>query len=386
MLLQTKDQFFARYNDTKKTPSVFFAPGRVNLIGEHTDYNGGFVFPCALTFGTYLAIRLIDSPVFRFSSGNREETFEIPVNGVFRKIPGAWVNYPLGVIDQFYRKGITFKGLEMHFLGNIPSGAGLSSSASIEMVTATALNILFSLNYKPEDLAKLCQKAENDFVGMNCGIMDQFTAAMGKADHAIFLNCKTLNYVEVPLHLENHTIIIVNTNKKRDLVDSKYNERRSECEQALKELQQYKHWRFLGEIPVEDFEKAEQYIVDDTVAARAFHVIAEDKRVLEAAKAFHRGDLEYFGKLMIASHESLKTLYEVSCFELDVLLEEALKIPGVLGARMTGGGFGGCTVNLLSKESVNQFIEEVGRHYFEKTGLQADFYLPDIGDGARQIE
>ncbi len=386
MLLLLKDQFISHYGSSQEDTSFFFAPGRVNLIGEHTDYNGGYVLPCSLTFGTYLGIRKSGHDVFRFSSANLPEKFSVHNDESFQKIPGAWVNYPLGVIDQFYKDGKTFPGFEMHFIGDIPAGAGLSSSASLEMVTATALNTIFSLGYSLTDLAKLCQRAENEFVGMNCGIMDQFTSALGKAGHALFLNCKTLNFVEVPFHLGDHALVIVNTNKKRGLVDSKYNERRAECELALRQLQQYKPWNFLGEVSVEDFDKAEQYIEDDLIAKRAFHVIAEDKRVLEAAKALHLKNLDYFGKLMVASHESLKTLYEVSCYELDVLVDTALSVKGVLGSRMTGGGFGGCTVNLMRKDAVEHFTETTRITYHEKTGLNADFYLPDIGDGAHRLE
>ncbi|MHC1708488.1 MAG: galactokinase [Bacteroidales bacterium] len=385
MILKLTEVFNSIYGQKAEELLFFFAPGRVNLIGEHTDYNGGYVIPCALNLGTYLVVRKSAAPFFRFSSGNFPGTDEVSVEGNFRSSPVQWVNYPLGVIDQLYRDGHSFEGLELHFHGDIPVGAGLSSSASIEMVTAFALNTIFSLGYKKEDLARLCQKAENEFVGMNCGIMDQFASALGKADHAIFLNCKTLNYVEVPLRFKDHNIVIVNTNKTRTLADSRYNERRSECSQALAELQTYKHWGFLGEIPLEEFLKAEEHIVDDTLAKRAYHVVSEDKRVLESAKALHTGDLEYFGKLMFASHESLKTLFEVSCFELDVLVEEASKIPGVLGARMTGGGFGGCTLNLVEKNATDQFIQTLKIKYYERTGLQPDFYLPFPADGARQL-
>ncbi len=382
-----KSIFNTTYGTSKKDIEVFFSPGRVNLIGEHTDYNGGFVFPCALSFGTYLLARNIESRVIRFSTMNFDYHCEIPIDKLSHKVQGEWVNYPLGVIDEFRKIGIEItKGMELLFSGNIPDGAGLSSSASVETVTGIFINDKFASNkLGKEELAKLCQRAENNFVGVNCGIMDQFAAMMGKQNHAIFLNCDTLEYELVPLSLSGFKLVISNTNKKRQLADSKYNERRGECELAVAHLNKIRTVRNLGELKLAEFEGISNNIPDETVRKRARHVVSEDQRCIDAVQALKNNDLVKFGSLMNGSHDSLRYDYEVTGNELDTLVDEARKIDGVIGSRMTGAGFGGCTVSLVNENSIDKFITVVGDAYFKKTGLNADFYVADVGDGAKKI-
>jgi galactokinase len=358
----------------------------VNLIGEHTDYNGGFVFPCALNFGTTLLIKRNEKQLFRFATTNFDHTAEISIHPPYLKTGKEWYYYPLGIIDQFSRTGIEFTGLDFLFSGDIPNGAGLSSSASIEMVTAFGLNDLFSLGYDLTSLAKLSQKAENEFVGVNCGIMDQFAVGLGKRNNAIFLNCDTLDYELVPVHLDPYRLIITNTNKRRGLADSKYNERRAECERASDMLRPVKDIRNLCNLSYEEFSGISDVIKDPVVMKRARHVISENQRVKYAVTALKSGDLFTFGKLMNESHESLRNDYEVTGFELDTLVDEALKIPGVIGSRMTGAGFGGCTVSLVHKNSIDNFLHKTEKGYLDRTGLKPDFYLAEIDDGTKIIE
>jgi len=382
-----KTIFINKYGPSDKNISVFFSPGRVNLIGEHTDYNGGYVFPCALSFGTYLLARDIEPGVIRFASMNYDYYSEIPVGNLSYKVGNEWVNYPLGVIDEFSKKGVLITGgVELLFSGNIPDGAGLSSSASVETVTGIFINEKFGNNkLNKEELAKLCQRAENNFVGVNCGIMDQFAAMMGKKNHAIFLNCDTLEYELVPLSISGFKLIISNTNKKRQLADSKYNERRGECDQAVSFLDKIRPLRNLGELKLAEFEELSDNIPDETVRKRARHVVSEDQRCLDAVKALKNNDMVKFGKLMNGSHDSLRYDYEVTGHELDTLVDEARKIDGVIGSRMTGAGFGGCTVSLINEKSIDKFITDVGIAYMNKTGLNADFYVADVGDGAAKL-
>jgi len=382
-----KTIFINKYGPSDKNISVFFSPGRVNLIGEHTDYNGGYVFPCALSFGTYLLARDIEPGVIRFASMNYDYYSEIPVGNLSYKVGNEWVNYPLGVIDEFSKKGVLITGgVELLFSGNIPDGAGLSSSASVETVTGIFINEKFGNNkLNKEELAKLCQRAENNFVGVNCGIMDQFAAMMGKKNHAIFLNCDTLEYELVPLSISGFKLIISNTNKKRQLADSKYNERRGECDQAVSFLDKIRPLRNLGELKLAEFEELSDNIPDETVRKRARHVVSEDQRCLDAVKALKNNDMVKFGKLMNGSHDSLRYDYEVTGHELDTLVDEARKIDGVIGSRMTGAGFGGCTVSLVNEKSIDKFITDVGIAYMNKTGLNADFYVADVGDGAAKL-
>jgi galactokinase len=384
-LTELKKQFSVYYENNNNL-SVFFAPGRVNLIGEHTDYNGGYVFPCALSFGTYLLCRKTSDNVIKFASTNFALSKTVPLDELTQKQGDSWVNYPLGVINQFIKKGCNIPGFEFLFAGNVPNGAGLSSSASIEMVTATALNNILSTGFEQVELAKISQKAENEFVGVNCGIMDQFASGLGKKDYAIALKCDTLDYELVPLKLNGNKLIIANTNKHRGLTDSKYNERRRECENAVGYLSKQKPYNFLCEIDLKTFNKNLNLIPNPVIVKRAKHVISENERVLKAIETLKAGDLNNFGKLMNESHDSLRYDYEVTGFELDTLVEEARKIPGVLGSRMTGAGFGGCTVNLVKESAVDTFIIEVGKNYALKANLIPDFYVAEIGDGARRIE
>ncbi len=379
--------FFEKYNNRNEKPVIFFSPGRVNLIGEHTDYNGGFVFPCAINYGTYLVIRKTEDPIIRFSTlnFNEDSSVALPAEGLFVNTGQKWINYPLGVMNEFIARGAVLPGMDLLFSGDIPNGAGLSSSASIEMVTAVALNELLDQQLDMLELVKMSQRAENHFVGMNCGIMDQFAVGFGSKDHAIALDCDTLEYKNVPLILGGHSLIIANTNKRRGLTDSKYNERRAECESAVELLQTYRPLRNLGELDSNDIPALGKFIDDAVIRKRAHHVITENARVKEAVKVLMDNDLRRFGELMTESHDSLRDDYEVTGFELDTLAGEAIKLPGVLGSRMTGAGFGGCTVSIVESGSVDQFISELGRIYFEKTGLKADFYRPLIGDGARMI-
>ena len=380
-----KDQFAQTYGFSKEEIHCYFAPGRVNLIGEHTDYNNGFVLPCALSFGTYLAIRKTSEPFLRFKSANIEDSAEIPLSSAYARTGSQWYNYPLGVIRMFQLKGLNTGGLEFYFSGNIPPAAGLSSSASIEMVAAFALNDLYGWGHDVLDLIHLSKKAENEFIGVNCGIMDQFAVGQGKQGHAIFLNCGTLAFHHVPVNFPGYRLVITNTNKKRGLADSKYNERVAECSQAVNYLSKAMEINSLGEIGMDQFLQHLNLIEDQTVLLRARHVITENQRVLESVKALINGDLESFGRLMVQSHDSLRDDYEVTGFELDTLVGTMLQQDGVVGARMTGAGFGGCTVAFVKEESLDNFQEKVSEIYLRKTGLKADFYLPEIGPGVHAI-
>lgn len=379
-----------KFNEVfKKTKLYFFAPGRVNLIGEHTDYNGGHVFPCALSFGTHVVLCKRDDRKIRLHSLNlaHQGIIETDLDHVAFHREQDWANYPLGVLHVMQNRGYNIdQGFEMLFWGNIPAGAGLSSSASIELATAVALNTAFQLNIPQIELVKMGQEAENKFVGMNCGIMDQFASGMGKEDHAILLDCNTLQYEYVPLNLKGISIVIINSNKKHSLVNSGYNDRRRESENALKALQTKLPIRALGELSIEEFEKHKDLIKDPIEQKRAKHAVYENQRTLQATECLRKGDVETFGKLMNQSHISLRDDYEVSCPELDVIAETAWTVPGVLGARMTGGGFGGSAVALVKDSAVKQLIDTVGKTYTQKTGLKADFYIAKIGGPARQME
>ena len=367
-----------------KGADVYFAPGRVNLIGEHTDYNGGHVFPCALTIGTYAVARLRDDDKLCLFSMNFEDdgVGESRLADIETKKDGDWRNYPKGIVWAFGKKGYKVdKGLDILYFGNIPNGSGLSSSASIEVLTGFILKELFGFDVTNQDLALIGQFSENQYNGVNCGIMDQFAIAMGKKDCAIFLDTADLSYEYAPIVLKGAKIVILNTNKKRGLGDSKYNERRSECEAALAALQTKLSIKSLGELTEEEFEANKELIGDPVRIKRAKHAVYENQRTIKAVKALKDNDLELFGKLMIASHDSLRDDYEVTGIELDTLVAEALKQQGVIGARMTGAGFGGCAVSIVKEEAVPAFIENVGKAYKEKIGYAADFYVVEIGDG-----
>ena len=377
-------QEFKRVYGEDRDVKVYFAPGRVNLIGEHTDYNGGHVFPCALTMGTYAAVRRRDDNKLRFYSANFDKlgVIETSLDDLVWDKAADWTNYPKGVIWAFGEKGMQVDtGLDLLLFGNIPNGSGLSSSASVEVLTGFILRDMFGFDVTNQDLALIGQYSENKFNGVNCGIMDQFAIAMGKAGHAIFLDTATLKYEYAPIKLENAKIVISCSNKKRGLGDSKYNERRSECEKALAELQKVVSIDALGDLTEAQFEEHKDAIKEEVCVRRAKHAVYENQRTIKAVEALKNNDVALFGKLMNESHVSLRDDYEVTGIELDTLVEEAWKIDGVIGSRMTGAGFGGCTVSIVKDEAVDTFIKEVGAAYEKKIGYAADFYVVEIGDG-----
>jgi len=379
---------FSKYYGSNQDAHVFFAPGRVNLIGEHTDYNGGHVFPCALSFGTYMVARKNEDKTVRAISLNFEEigVMETSVENVEYNKELDWLNYPMGVVKTLQDQGrIIDCGFDILLYGNIPNGSGLSSSASVELVTGVMLEKLFEIKMDRVELVKACQYSENNFNGVNCGIMDQFAIGMGKSGHAILLDCNTLKYKYAPLDLGNNTIVIANTNKRRELSESKYNERRSECERALSELKDEIEINGLGDLTVEQFEENVNLIKNAVDRKRARHAVSENQRTLRAVEALKRGDLKEFGALMNASHISLRDDYEVTGIELDTLVELAWNQEGVIGSRMTGAGFGGCTVSIVATGMVDAFLENVGKAYEERIGHAASFYIADVGDGAREL-
>lgn len=377
-------QKFAEMYGSAEGADVYFAPGRVNLIGEHTDYNGGHVFPCALTIGTFMAAKKRADKKLRFYSMNFDANgvIESSIEGLTPEEAAGWTNYPKGVMWAFAGRGFQMDcGLDIMIYGNIPAGSGLSSSASLEVVTGYMLRDLYGFDVTNTEIALIGQYSENNFNGMNCGIMDQFASAMGKKDNAIFLNTADLSYEYAPIVLEGAKLLVTNSNVKHKLVDSKYNERRSECETALKELQEVIGINGLGDLTGEQFETYQSAIKDEVRRKRAKHAVYENQRTIQAVAALKNRDIEQFGKLMNASHVSLRDDYEVSCEEIDVLVEEAWKIDGVIGSRITGGGFGGCTVSIVKDEAVDTFRNQVGAAYEARTGKKADFYIMDIGDG-----
>lgn len=386
-----KNNILKKFNEKfgyEKDVRVFFSPGRVNLIGEHTDYNGGHVFPCALSFGTYGVISQRNDKIVRMYSENFEDkgiiSFEI--DNLKNEEEHDWANYPKGVIDVLRKHGYDVnQGFDMVVYGNIPNGAGLSSSASLELLMAVMMNDIHKFNIDRVELVKYCQEAENNFIGVNCGIMDQFSIGMGQDSSAILLDCNTLDYKYSTVDLKDEVIVIANTNKRRGLADSKYNERRSECEEALKELQTELKISTLGELTEDEFEKNKHLIKSDIRAKRAKHAVYENQRTLKAVKALEDNDIETFGKLMNQSHNSLRDDYEVTGKELDTLVDLASKHEGTVGARMTGAGFGGCTVSIVKRNNVDDFINNVGKQYKEIIGYDADFYVANIGAGTREI-
>ncbi len=368
---------------------TYFAPGRVNLIGEHTDYNGGHVFPCALTLGTYAVVRSREDRVLRFYSMNFD-SFGIVETSLDELVPdkaAAWTNYPKGVIWAFENRGMKLDhGFDIAIYGDIPNGSGLSSSASLEVLTGVILKDIYGFaEASMIDIALIGQDAENNFNGCNCGIMDQFASAMGKKDHAIFLDTNDLHYEYAPVKLPDARIVITNSKVKHSLVDSAYNDRRNECETALKELQAVTDIKSLGELTEEQFEEYKDAIKDPVRQKRAHHAVYENQRTIRAVEALEKNDIALFGQLMNASHISLRDDYEVSCEEIDILVELAWKTEGVIGSRITGGGFGGCTVSIVKNDAVDTFIQEIGKAYLDKVGHEAEFYVVDIGDGARRL-
>lgn len=363
---------------------VYFAPGRVNLIGEHTDYNGGHVFPCALTIGTYGAARKRNDNKLHFYSMNfdRVGVQESAVDALGEAKESDWTNYPKGVIWAFAKRGFEMPcGMDLVLSGNIPNGSGLSSSASLEVLTGFILRDLYGFDVTNVDLALIGQYAENNYNGMNCGIMDQFASAMGKKDHAIFLDTADLSYEYAPIVLEGAKVVVTNSKVKHSLVNSAYNQRRSECETALAELQKVVDIKGLGDLSEEAFEKYKDAIKDEVRVRRAKHAVYENRRTIRAVEALKNNDIKLFGELMNASHVSLRDDYEVSCEEIDILVDEAWKIPGVIGSRITGGGFGGCTVSIVKDEAIDIFKEQVEKAYEEKSGKTAEFYIVEVGDG-----
>ena len=380
---------FRKYYGDTKGAELFFSPGRVNLIGEHTDYNGGHVFPCALTMGTYALVRKRSDNKMNFVSLNFNNaevtTVELPELSYQKK--NGWANYLIGVVWAFLGKGYKIdKGFDLAMLGNIPSGAGLSSSASIEVLMGTALKYLYDIDIDMVEIAKIGQTSENQFNGMNCGIMDQFAVAMGKKDNAIFLDTADLSYEYAPVKLKDAKVLITNSHVKHSLVDSAYNDRRNESTAALKALQTKLNISGLGDLTEKEFEENQYLISDEVQRKRAKHAVYENQRTIKAVNALKNNDIETFGKLMNASHISLRDDYEVSCPEVDKLVEIAWNIPGVIGSRITGGGFGGCTVSIVKNDAIENFRKEVISKYKEATGIDAEIYEAEIGDGAGRIQ
>lgn len=381
---ELKEKFISRYGAGEF--HGFFSPGRVNLIGEHTDYNGGFVFPCALSFGAYLFLRKTDRKSVRFASLNLPFETEVKLEDLDKKVGKEWVNYPIGVFAQFLKKGVKFEqGADILVFGDVPNGAGLSSSAALEMVTAIAVNESWEIGLDRLELIKMSQKAEHEFAGVMCGIMDQFASGMGKEGHAIFLNCDTLDYDLVPVELDGIKIVISNTNSPHKLDSGMYNLRVSECHAAVEAISKYNPIKVLAQVSWDEFLQLEDKIENEAARKRARHVISEIERTEEAVKQLRAGNIEEFGRLMNGSHDSLRDDYEVTGHELDTMVDEARKIEGVIGSRMTGGGFGGCTVSLVKDEAIDTFIAEVGKNYELKTGLKPAFYVAEIGDGAKRL-
>ncbi len=385
MMENVKNEFVKRYGEGSDI-HAFFTPGRVNIIGEHIDYNGGFVFPCALDFGTYAVVRKRNDRKARFATMNFDLEVTVDLDNIVYDEAHDWVNYPKGVIKMYEEIGPKVPGFDVLYYGDIPNGSGLSSSASLEVLTATMINVLAGGDIAPIQLVQLSQKAENEFVGVNCGIMDQFAVGMGKEDHAILLDCNTIEYQYVPFKLDGVKIVIANTKMRRGLADSKYNERRSECEEALHDLQDVLNIDYLCDMDETTFDQHAEHINNHVARNRAQHAVYENQRVLKCVDALKKGDLETVGDLLYASHDSLRDLYEVTGKELDIMVEEAKKISGVLGSRMTGAGFGGCTVSLVEDEQVDTFIKNVGENYQKRTNLEPEFYVANVGQGAYEVK
>lgn len=384
-LMQKFYEIFGNEGDVRS----YFAPGRVNLIGEHTDYNGGHVFPCALTIGTYGIARKREDNKIRFYSANFSKlgVIETSLDDLVPSEKAGWTNYPKGVMWTFEKRGYKLtSGVDFLIWGNIPNGSGLSSSASLEVLTGVMLRDLFGFDeITMQDLALIGQYSENNFNGMNCGIMDQFASAMGKKDCAIFLDTSNLNFEYAPVKLPDAKIVITNSKVKHSLVGSAYNDRRNECETALKDLQKVTDIQTLGDLTEEEFEAHKDAIQDPVCRVRAKHAVYENQRTIKAVNALKENNIEEFGRLMNASHVSLRDDYEVSCEEIDILVDLSWQIPGVIGSRITGGGFGGCTVSIVKNDAVDTFIDTIGKQYKEKVGHEAEFYVVEIGDGAGKL-
>jgi galactokinase len=376
-------EFESRFG--KRADHVFFCPGRVNLIGEHIDYNGGQVMPCAISRGTWLLVKANTDKMMRFQCINFPEIADLHLQSSYSKTGKEWFNYPLGVIHGLLEEQQVIGGMDMLFYGDLPIGAGLSSSASIEVVTGFAFSEVFHFKFDLVDLAVLCKKVENEFIGVNSGIMDQFAVAMGKKDRAILLNCDTLNYEYLPFDTGDHVLAIVNSNKMRTLADSKYNERFAECRAALKILTKEISLNHLCEISTEIFDQYRHLLEDPILEKRALHVITENERVKKAREFLLKRELTSFGELMYASHHSLKELYEVSGKELDTIVNFCHDYKDCIGARMTGAGFGGCAIALVEKNHLNDFTEKITAFYTSKIGYSPEVLASGIGDGVRRV-
>lgn len=383
-LMELKKEFAKLYGEGEIR--AFHSPGRVNLIGEHIDYNGGYVFPCALEFGTYAYVREREDNIVNLASTNFDLKVSVNLDNVEYKDEDDWANYPKGVIKVMMEKGYKISGMDILISGNIPNGAGLSSSASLEVLIGVIINNLFNQGKIDKvELVKISQKAENTFVGVNCGIMDQFAVGMGKANKAILLDCNTLNYSYADVKLGDYSLVIMNTNKRRALNESKYNERRAECEEALKAISKEKEINALCELTTEEYASLESLIEKENVRKRARHAVFENERVKKAFNCLNEGKLQEFGNLLVQSHNSLRDLYEVTGIELDTLVEEALKAPGCIGARMTGAGFGGCAIALVDKSHIDEFAKTVEENYVKAIGYEPSFYFSGIGEGTEEL-
>lgn len=386
-IARLKMEFVNIYNLKDINIYTFFSPSRINLIGEHIDYNGGKVLPCAIKIGTYGLVRRREDSKVRLSSTNSDISSEIDLKYLVFDKKDGWINYPKGVIYCLQKEGYKISGMDILVSGNSPNAAGLSSSASLELLIAEMINILFNDGKIPKiDLIRACQRAENDFIGVKCGIMDQFAVYMGRENKAILLDCDTLNFRYVDIAIGNYALIVMNTNKRRELSDSKYNERRLECEEALNNIKQYKEINNLCELTTKEFEYLGKYIVKENIRKRACHVVHESERVQKAYESLEKNDIRGLGKLIIESNNSLRDLYEVTGRELDTIVDAAIGHRDCIGARMTGAGFGGCAIAFVKNDCVDNFIKYVGSKYEEKIGYRADFYLVEIGDGTRKIE
>ncbi len=385
MIDNLKKEFLKRFGEDGEI-RVFASPGRVNLIGEHTDYNGGFVFPAAITLGTTIIARKRCDNIIRMQATDLPCDVFINLDDIenYKTLP--WGNYQAGIASELMKEGYTLCGADLLFHDTTPHGGGLSSSAAIEVATALCLVSLAGYEADMKKMAVIGQRAENNYVGVNCGIMDQFASAMGKRDHVIFLDCKDLSYKLVPLNLKGKSIVITNTNKKRSLITSKYNERRAECEEGLNILQQKFSVNYLGEIPLSEYEKVRNIIENETIRKRIDHVIGECDRTVKSVEALKNNDIELFGHYMNLSHDSLRDLYEVTGIELDTLVDAARSVKGCIGSRMTGAGFGGCTVSIVEDDAVDTFKETVRQKYLDVIGYEPSFYITGAGDGGREIK
>lgn len=380
--MEIRDYFIQQFGQNDNI-QVVTAPGRVNVIGEHTDYNDGFVFPVAIDKYVHMAGSLRDDRVIKVYSVDLEDSAEFRMDEIKPDGKHSWANYSAGVVKQILDMGYDLKGMNLAFTGNIPMGAGLSSSAALEIATAYLVKGLHQIEIKPIDVVRLCQRTENEFVGVNCGIMDQYISCLGQESHALLIDCRSLDAQPVSILNSEVKLIIANTNVKHSLVDSVYNQRRQQCEDVVQLLSELtgKTKIALRDVTVEEFERYSQQIPQD-LRQRAEHVVFENQRVIDGLKVLNQGDLVTFGNLMDQSHQSLRDLYQVSCSELDLMVELAKQVDGVYGSRMTGGGFGGCTVTLIQADRVDEFIAYVGQKYEAETGIMPDFYVCNAVDGA----